>query len=412
MRSLNWVCRLLTRWIQKPDRDQTSQMWYSIIDMTHLLWVRMVNMVSSTQLQGQHTHCEWEWAGMRSTWFLVLNYRNNALAMSKNGQHCFWCSITGMTHNLWARMGRNEVNMISGAQLKKQHTDCEQEWAGVRSTMTWFLVLNYTDNIPPESENGQKSGQHGVWCSITGTTHPLSVRMGRNEVNMVPGAQLQGQRTFCEQEWAGMRSTWCLVLNYRDNTHPVSENRHEWGQHGVWCSITGTTHILWVRMSRNEVNMVSGAQLQGSPTSCEWEWAGMRSHGFWCSITGMTHILWARMGTNKVNMVSGAQLQGQHTSWEWEWAEMRSTWFLELNYRDNVRAVSKNEQKWGHMVSGAQLQENLHPVSKNGQEYGQHDVWCSITGTTHILWARMSRNEVNMVSGAQLQRQRTGCEQE
>jgi len=51
--------------------------------------------------------------------------------------------------------------------------------------------------------------------------------MGRNEVKMVAGAQLQGQRTNCEQEWAGIRSTWFLMLNYKDDTHPVSENRQK-----------------------------------------------------------------------------------------------------------------------------------------------------------------------------------------
>jgi len=51
--------------------------------------------------------------------------------------------------------------------------------------------------------------------------------VGRNEVNMVSGDQLQGQLTICEQEWAEMRSTWFLMLNYRNNTRAVSENGQE-----------------------------------------------------------------------------------------------------------------------------------------------------------------------------------------
>jgi len=51
--------------------------------------------------------------------------------------------------------------------------------------------------------------------------------MGRNEVNMVSSAQLQGQHTACEREWAGMRSIWFLVLNYRDDAQTVSENGQE-----------------------------------------------------------------------------------------------------------------------------------------------------------------------------------------
>jgi len=51
--------------------------------------------------------------------------------------------------------------------------------------------------------------------------------MGRNEVNMVSGAQLQGQRTICEREWAGMRSSPFLVLDYRDDARAVSENGRE-----------------------------------------------------------------------------------------------------------------------------------------------------------------------------------------
>jgi len=51
--------------------------------------------------------------------------------------------------------------------------------------------------------------------------------MGRNEVNMVSGAQLHGRRTSCEREWAGMRSTWFLVLNYTDDARAVSENGEE-----------------------------------------------------------------------------------------------------------------------------------------------------------------------------------------
>jgi len=93
-------------------------------------------------------------------------------------------------------------------------------------------------------------------------------------------------------------------------------------------------------MDGNEISMSHGTQLRGRHTSCEREWAVIKStwgtvlncgndtravsengrewdqHGSNFSIEGTAHELWAGMGGNDINTSHCAQLRGRHTSCE------------------------------------------------------------------------------------------------
>src|SRR6266567_923098 len=391
----------------------------SIHETTHSLWARMggnqINMAVGAQFTRRRTTCGREWVEIRSTWPSVLNSRDDALSVGENGwksdQHGRRCSIHETTHELWARMGGNQINMAVGAQFTRRRTSCGREWVEIRST--WPSVLNSRDDARTVGENGWKSDQHGRRCSIHETTHSLWARMGGNQINMAVGAQFTRRRTTCGREWVEIRSTWPSVLNSRDDALSVGENGWKSDQHGRRCSIHETTHFLWARMGGNQINMAVGAQFTRRRTSCGREWVEIRStcpsvlnsrddartvgengwksdqHGRRCSIHETTHGLWARMGGNQINMAVGAQFTRRRTNCGREWVEIRSTWPSVLNSRDDARTVGEN-----------------------GWKSDQHGRRCSIHETTHGLWARMGGNQINMAVGAQFTRRRTSCGRE
>jgi len=100
--------------------------------------------------------------------------------------------------------------------------------------------------------------------------------MHGHEINMALAAHFWGRRTSCGREWAEMRSTWLPLLNSGDDALAAGENGRKQNQHGSRCSILETTHWLRVKMDGNEINALA-AQFWRRRTSCEREWAEMRS---------------------------------------------------------------------------------------------------------------------------------------
>jgi hypothetical protein len=91
--------------------------------------------IGAAELRERRTSCGREWVGISSTWPLVLNSQNDALsAGEKSDQHGWQCQIQETTHELWARMGGNQINKAVGAEFTKRRTACGREGVEIRST--------------------------------------------------------------------------------------------------------------------------------------------------------------------------------------------------------------------------------------------------------------------------------------
>ena len=157
-----------------------------------------INMVVGPQFSWRHTFYGQKWAEMRSAWLLVIVSGDDVLPVAKMewNQHSCQCSIQE-THNLWARMDRNEINMAAGASFRRPRTTCGKKWAEIRSI--WLLAPNSANDTLAVDKSGEKSDQYSRRHFQSGD-NTLPVGENGNRINVAVDAYLRRQHTSCGRE--------------------------------------------------------------------------------------------------------------------------------------------------------------------------------------------------------------------